>query len=133
MKGQHVAVPLPHFFQPGAFFLHVLENLSSLEVGYSFDRHKSFLRLGGCLNAAMGASVNTGLSSGFLNNIDLKCLLSTEPMLGRKGLKLKGAMILSDFFFSCIFFLSEFSLLSSKLFPGRFLIFLYSASMILGW
>ena len=64
-KGQQVVVPFPHFFHPGAFFLHVLENLSSLEIGYSFDRHKNFLRFGGCLSAAMGASPNTGLSSGF--------------------------------------------------------------------
>ena len=71
-KVQHVVVPFPHFFNPGAFYLHVLENVASLVIRYSLERHKHFLRFGGCLSEAMGASPNTGFSSGFLKIIDLK-------------------------------------------------------------
>ena len=94
VKGQHVVVSFPHFSHPGAFFLHVLENVSFLVIGYSLERHNNFFRFGGCLKAAMGASANIGFSSGFLKIMDLKCLLSTGLILGRNGLKLNGAIIL---------------------------------------
>ena len=94
-KGQQVDVPLPHFFHPGAFWWQFLESLAALETGYSLDLQIILLMLGGCLSAAIGASLNTFLSSGFLKTIELKCFFRTGPSLGRNGSKLNGAISLS--------------------------------------
>ena len=107
MKGQHVVLPLPHFFQPGADLWHLRLKISFLLTEYNFERHSSFFRLGGCLKAAMGGSSNTAFNSGFLNSMELNCFSKTLLILGRNGLKLKGATSLLvfslGFFFQVIF------------------------------
>ena len=76
------------------FFYMFLKKDFLLKSDIALTGTKVSLRLGGCLNGAMGASTNTGFSSGFLNINDLKCLVRTELIFGRKGLKLNGAIII---------------------------------------
>ena len=61
----------------------VLEYFSALKMGYNFDLQTIFFMLGGCLSAAIGAVPKTGVSSGFLKIMDLKCLSKTELVLGK--------------------------------------------------
>ena len=72
------------------------------------------------------------LRSGFLNSMELKCFSRTLLIFGRNGLKLKGAISLFDFSLG-FFFSRELFLLSVKLTPGRFRIFLNSDSITFGW
>ena len=53
--------------------------------------------------------------------------------MGKEGLKVKGTVNLVVSLSLGIFLARDFCLLSTKLFPGRFQIFLNSASIILGW
>ena len=122
-KGQHVAVPFPHFLHPGAFLWQPRENFSALDRGKSFDLQISFFKFGSCLSAAIGESSKMGFKSGFLNSIALWCFWRTVLIFGRKGLKLKGAVNLLVCLSSCNFFTKEFFLFSSKQSPGRFLTF----------
>ena len=106
-----------------------LPSLSSLLGWKRVALHIIFLKLGGCLRAAIGGSLKTSFSSGFLKIIAVWCLLRTTLIFGSSGLKSMGATSLgfsTDIFcfFSRIFF--RFSM---KSMPGRFLIRLNCESM----
>ena len=90
-----------HLLQPAEFLC--VDLLGFLVILGSFDLHKSFLKFGPCLSAAMGGSGNTSFSSGFSFTIDLKCLLITELILGRRGLKSKTPITLFDLRPFCVF------------------------------
>ena len=80
-----------------------VERFGFLETLESFDLHKSFLKLGPCLRAAMGGSGKASFNSGFSFTIDLKCLFITELILGRRGLKSKTPITLLDLRPLCVF------------------------------
>ena len=71
--------------------LWVCEYLSALDFGYSLDQLTTFFRFEVCLSAAIGGSPKTGLNSSFLISVNLN---SIRLVLGKKGLKSKGAVLL---------------------------------------
>ena len=74
-KRQQVVEPLPHFFHPGASLWLFLRNRLPLFNWKRDDLQRRFRRLGGCVSPAIGGRVKTSLSSGFLNTIDIWCII----------------------------------------------------------
>ena len=96
--GQQVVDSFPHFLHPGADLWSFRENLSHLLIVGGLDLHILFLKLGGCLRAAIGGASKVALRSGFFKIIALKCLPKMSFDFGSRGLKSMGAII--RFFFS---------------------------------
>ena len=110
----HWLHPLPpdalHLFHPAEFLW--VDLVGFLETFGSLDLQSRLLKLGPCLNAAIGGSGKASLSSGFSVIIVLKCLFMTVLILGRRGLKSKTPITLSDFNPFC--FLTSASFLFSE-------------------
>ena len=65
VQGQQVVDPFPHFLHPGADLWAFLVNLSALLTMLRVDLQSIFLKLGGCLRAAIGGLGKVVFSSGF--------------------------------------------------------------------
>ena len=97
---------LLHLVHPFTFLWVAL--VGFLVILGSVDLQRIFLKFGPCLKLAMGGLGKTFFNSGLSISIVLWCLANTSDILGKAGLKSKGAITLSESLTLCFFKRAKF-------------------------